>query len=721
MEQYDALKLPDEAIKKVISIFEKDTAKFPTAAQGEGAVFAVCNYVAKYMQITLEHPTVKIEDLPFLAKVETIAKASQVRMRQVMLQGKWWEFDAGPIVATQRKDGTPCALIPDKHKGYQLISSQNPKPQNVTAELAKTLNRMGCIFYRPFPDTKVTLKKVLSFGLLHQWSDVLHLFSLQATISLIGLIIPVASGIIIDTVIPTANFNLLGHFVIALTVMIFAITSFKIAQVIATMRLKLKSNLEIQSAVWDRALRLPLSFFRNFTAGDLAIRLGGIDDIQQKLTGPYLSTIISGIFSLFALALMFFYDAKIGTFVSMLAFIGAIISLFYLYIQVNYQRHLLKLMGESANLVYQFITGIAKLRAHAKESRAFLKWSEKYAHIAKAFKDSQTLTIGMVVFQSLFRGIFLVLFFTMVVRRIGTLSLGSFVALNAAVALFITAFTEMFVALEQILKVIPLYERIQPILLAEPEIKRTGLNPGQLEGDISLRNLSFYYNTGDPFVFTDFNIEIKQGQFVALVGPSGSGKSTLFRLLLGFESPLEGKIRYDGKNLAMLNIQKLRQQIGVVLQNCELMPGTILENILGGNSNLDLKDAWYAAKLASIDQYIETLPMGMHTLVSEGGSTFSMGQRQRFMLARALVNRPRILFLDEATSALDNTTQRRVQDNLEQLSVTQVVAAHRLSTIVHADCIYVLNEKGRIVQQGTCPELLKQKGLFLELIQAQIP
>jgi ATP-binding cassette subfamily C protein len=202
------------------------------------------------------------------------------------------------------------------------------------------------------------------------------------------------------------------------------------------------------------------------------------------------------------------------------------------------------------------------------------------------------------------------------------------------------------------------------------------------------------------------------------VGPSGSGKSTLLRLLLGFEKPESGGVYYDGRELAGLDAQAVRRQIGVVLQNGRLMSGDIFTNI-AGSSPATLEDAWEAARMAGFDEDIRAMPMGMHTVISEGASTLSGGQRQRLMIARAIVQRPRMLFFDEATSALDNRTQAIVTESLDRLNATRIVIAHRLSTILHADRIFVI-EAGRIVQTGTYAELIEQEGLFAELAKRQL-
>jgi ATP-binding cassette subfamily C protein len=205
---------------------------------------------------------------------------------------------------------------------------------------------------------------------------------------------------------------------------------------------------------------------------------------------------------------------------------------------------------------------------------------------------------------------------------------------------------------------------------------------------------------------------------VAIVGASGSGKSTLFRMLLRFETPESGSIYYDRRDLATLDVQALRQQIGVVLQNGRIRAGSIHKNIVG-TANLTVEEAWEAARMAGLDADIEAMPMGMQTVLGEGGGSLSGGQRQRLLIARALVRRPRILLFDEATSALDNTTQDTVSRSMDNLRSTRVVIAHRLSTIQRADWIYVM-EKGQVVQQGAYRELLAQEGPFAELARRQL-
>jgi ABC-type bacteriocin/lantibiotic exporter with double-glycine peptidase domain len=266
--------------------------------------------------------------------------------------------------------------------------------------------------------------------------------------------------------------------------------------------------------------------------------------------------------------------------------------------------------------------------------------------------------------------------------------------------------------------VVPIYERLEPILTTEPETDELKAYPGQLKGRIELSHVHFRYQADGPWIVRDVSLLIEPGEFVALVGPSGSGKSTLVRLMLGFDHAEKGSVYYDGQALSTLDLREVRSQLGVVLQAGRLMPTDIYRNIIGGDTSLTLDDAWQAARLAGFADDVAEMPMGMQTYISEGGGGLSGGQKQRLLIARALVRKPRILFFDEATSALDNRTQAVVAESMAQMQATRVVIAHRLSTIRHADRICVV-EQGQIVEQGSYDELMKLGGIFAHLAQRQ--
>ncbi len=234
-----------------------------------------------------------------------------------------------------------------------------------------------------------------------------------------------------------------------------------------------------------------------------------------------------------------------------------------------------------------------------------------------------------------------------------------------------------------------------------------------------MNHVAFRYNEKMPYLFKDLSFKIKSGEYVAFVGKSGSGKSTIMRLLLGFEIPERGSVIFGKHDLSQIDVRSFRKTtVGVVLQSAGLISGSILDNITIGSPKATLDDAWRAAEIAGIAEDIRNMPMGMHTMISEGTGGISGGQKQRIIIARSVCSKRKVLMLDEATSALDNITQRAVSESLAQLDCTRIVVAHRLSTVKNCDRIMVVDD-GAIAEEGTYDELIAKNGLFAELVRRQ--
>jgi len=292
-----------------------------------------------------------------------------------------------------------------------------------------------------------------------------------------------------------------------------------------------------------------------------------------------------------------------------------------------------------------------------------------------------------------------------------------FLAFSAAYSSFNATLNSLIPLVGQFFTVQPHIENLRPILDEEPEITDDKIDADVLTGKMKISELTFSYGEKLPDVLKDISFEVSAGENLAIVGKSGCGKSTLVRLLLGFEKPKKGAIYFDGQDLASLSLPSVRSQMGVVLQNGQLMQGDIFTNIIG-TANLTQDDAWAAAEAAGIADDIRKMPMGMQTVIGEGSSNISGGQRQRILIARALAAKPAILIFDEATSALDNKSQAIVTKSIEKLHVTRIVIAHRLSTIRKCDRIIVM-DGGKIAESGTFDELVKAGGLFSTLVKRQ--
>jgi NHLM bacteriocin system ABC transporter ATP-binding protein len=482
----------------------------------------------------------------------------------------------------------------------------------------------------------------------------------------------------------------------------------------------------IQAAVWDRIMNLPVNFFRKYSAGDLADRAEGVDAIQELVSGAGVAAILGSVSGLFYVGQMFGYDLRLAGIAVLLTFTYVGVNMTCNYLQLRYQRQEMSLRGSITGLVLNLLTGVSKLRICGSELHAFRVWAEKFASQRKISFTIGKIQSAAAVFTTVFPVLSnLMIFYVMISQQAkgpaaggSTLTTGDFIAFTSAYGLFMSAMQSLGDASLNMLRIVPIYERLKPILDCQPEVDRSKAFPGQLKGGIEISHVKFRYDPDGPWIINDLSLSIKSGEFVAFVGGSGCGKSTLMRLMLGFELPSSGSISYDQQDLSQLDLRMVRQQMGVVLQVSRLMPTEIYRNIIGVGSKT-IQDAWWAAERAGLAEDIKGMPMGMHTYVSEGGGTLSGGQRQRLMIARAIVGRPKILFLDEATSALDNRSQAIVTESMDKMDATRIVIAHRLSTIINADKICYM-EGGKIVEMGSYDELMKLDGLFAALAKRQV-
>jgi len=427
---------------------------------------------------------------------------------------------------------------------------------------------------------------------------------------------------------------------------------------------------------------------------------------------------MSCVFTVFNFFLLFYYNFKLAGMAVLMTFIAVVFYLVTMLIQLKFSKIAMRLDVELSSLIFALINGVAKFRVAGAESRAFNLW-------AKLFKKKKEIKVYMIsnvtaVFNTVYSLVCSGVFFWWIINYASDdpMSTGSFVAFNSAFSTFFSGMVQISSSMMALLNVFTMYERAKPILETVPEFDEAKEDPGELNGAVEISRATFRYAPELPPVLKDVSISVKPGEFVAVVGPSGSGKSTLIRLLLGFDKPEVGTILYDSHDLASVDIRAIRRQIGVVLQNGQLMVGTILSNI-SGSSNVGVEEVWEAARSAGMADDIEAMPMGLHTMISEGAGSVSGGQKQRILIARALVKKPRIIIFDEATSALDNIAQSAVSDSLEKLHATRIVIAHRLSTIIKADKIFVV-ENGAVVESGNYEQLIKNDGLFRKLAERQL-
>ena len=545
------------------------------------------------------------------------------------------------------------------------------------------------------------------------------------------MLVPIASFLIVDKVIPDGNRDLMLDLAIGSAALSLGLFVFNMSQSLISLRLQTSLGARLQSAIMDRLLRLPARFFRSFLSGELLKRALMVNDISVGMT----LTVVAGINAFISTAIMlmvcFYYTSALAW----IAFFSAVVTCaFTVAFSAAIKRQSIANQIESGRLfgfVMQMIQGVTKIQTAGAEERAFAQWARKNGTILRrqyrlarlrhysglintAIQSFATIAIfylaGMLVQK------------TQLLQSLNPLvppllTVGIFFAFQRAYSSVTGSMTRFFSSFLDANFQLQRRELVRPILEQAMEETEDRVDMGRVEGRIELRNVTFRYTDDGPRVLDGVTIEAYPGEFIAIVGPSGSGKSTVLKLILGFESPQSGQVLIDGRSLATLNLGSLRRQIGVVLQQARINTGTFYQAIAGA-TRITLDEAWTAAEDAGLADDIRAMPMGMHSLIPEGGSTLSGGQRQRLMIARAMALDPRIVIFDEATSALDNRTQQIVNDSLKRRKVTRIVIAHRLSTIRDAQRVYVL-EQGRIAQSGNPAELAQQEGLFQRLAARQ--
>lgn len=680
-------------------------------------LFTSCKYLAKKQSISLVKPSEQLNAANIDDYMQGIAQSSGIRIRKVALPAQWWKRDCGLILGFYH--GKPGMLLPKKRGGYYLKLLNPQQSIRVSPQIAAEISTHGYCFYRSLPENIFGIKDLLKFSFQSLKADLMGFIGTEVMLGLLALTVPIVIGILFIRILPDADITLFWQIIILLFVNILVMTIFDVSRAIHLIRMRFKLEAIITPAVWDRILQLPMEIFRRFSTGDLSLRAEIITDVQNTLTQSTLVSIANGLVSLLILGLLFYLNMFLAIVACALAVLIALFNFFINLRQLHFMRRFYFHFGKLITFIYEILTGIEKLRVANAVPRIFKGWSDRLQKRTAAELAVKSFLLRQEVFLAIMLIFNPLLLYSLVYLIKSRISFGVFMAFDAAYLLFFSTILKMSADVSEAVRILPLWKRAKVLMTTRTE-KKSGLSdPGLLTGKIELKDVVFRYHHYEKPLFENFSLHINPGEFIAIVGPSGSGKSTLFRLLLGFEEPESGSIFFDEKNLKDLQLSAVRRQIGVVTQNSTLIPGTIYANIAGSGLQLSRPEAWEIAEKVGLTELIKLLPMQMDTLIGEGPITLSGGEVQRLVLARALAQKPKILLLDEATSALDNTTQAIVHHYLKELQITQLVAAHRLSTIVNAHKIYVL-ESGQIVQSGAFHRLINEPGLFSQLAKRQL-
>ena len=640
-----------------------------------------------------------------------------VMYREVKLDKDWYKDSIGPIMAYTVEGGMPIALMPGKIMGYWYFDPETGLPVKVNALTARQFDEHALCFYRPLPQKKLTIRDLLLYmrECVTVGNVVLKGLAVLG-VALVGLLMPRLVGILTGPVLASGEVRALVG--IALCIVCVSISQQLISSTatLLSSRLESRARLGVEASMMMRLLSLPTGFFEQYSAGDLKSRFMSVETLCKQIMTLATSAGLSSLASLVYVTQIYAYAPSLVVPALLIVLITVTFSVTTSIVGMKVSKRRMEAAATESGAAYALISGIRKIRLAGAEERVFSKWFGVYAKVADLtynppllMKVNTVISLGITLISNI------VLYYLAAKSGVDQ---SSYFAFTTAYGMIMGAFMSLSNTVTQAANIRPMLEMAEPFLEAVPETSEDKEVVTDIRGDVEFDHVSFRYSHDTPPVLEKLSLSIHAGEYVAIVGKSGCGKSTLTRLLLGFEKPEQGGVLVDGKDIANIDLPSYRRNIGTVMQHDGLFQGSIYYNIVITAPELTVEDAWEAAEIAGIADDIRALPMGMHTVISEGHGSISGGQKQRLMIARAIAPKPKLLIFDEATSALDNKTQKQVTDALDRMGCTRVVIAHRLSTIRHCDRILVLDD-GRIAEDGTYDELIEKGGLFAELVERQ--
>jgi len=585
-----------------------------------------------------------------------------------------------------------------------ILSSQSHSRSNKTKKHVKThfltLRRLGEIVIRH--------RALFMKGL---WLSII----LQGFV----LLLPLITNKVIGRVIPRGESDIVHVFLIAITFLAVVHFIFLLVrnQLIAVLRAYV--DLDLTMSFMSHLCRLPYGFFRDHGISDITYRLRSNAVARDAISSTMMSGAVDGLLaSSYFIALLF-----VNRSYALIALFAIVIDTILFAAPLKKRRELSSAAVAAESKVQGFeieiVTGIGAIKAMGNEPHAITIWRNLFLGYVLAVRRNNSLESVISAADLCLRTALPLFLITVGATEVlsGHMSLGEMLAVNSFVLSLLTPAANVIRISNQLQGLSVHLNRLEDVL--KTPVEKAAGNTGDfvsLHGGISGRGVEFRYGASDNFAIHPFDIEIHPGDYVGIVGRSGSGKSTIAHLLVSLIPPTQGEIRYDGLPLDQLGLEALRSNVGVVFQDTILFNGTVFENITMGNSDYKLNDVITAAIRAGLHDDICKMPLQYQTPVLDSGGGFSGGQRQRIAIARALIRKPRILLLDEATSALDPHTEEIALANIRALDCTKIVVSHRLSSIITADNIFVV-EEGRVVEVGNHAELIANQASYAKLFE----
>lgn len=678
-------------------------AMFPNMSSfnHEGGLLA-CFEALAFMNNTHEKPSVD----PFARTVEDavnkMADSCGFISREINVHNLILEAESNPIIAFAASTGMP-ALVYYKDEKPFVYDPASGSNEAFEPDMLKNYQMMGFTLYKKMPLETKTITQMAKLTFRETRKEWRRFILLQMFVGLLMLLQPFLTGVIFDDVVKLRQFSLIDQVFWGLIAATIGATIFKIVQNFSMIRFQVKSSLLLESALWNRVLSFHHNFFKIFRLGDLHERLVAVDQVQKELTTSSMNALSQGFFSVIILIFISCYMPMLGLIIFGATLLFGIVSIILIRRMIRYHRSITQTNARLMSFLFEAIRSVVKVKTSDAQKRVFQRWLNMEFSKTSHLLGAQYLLVYYHVLEFVLPIFIAVsLYFLMVgntpyVITTPTLSIGKFISVQMALGQYFTSLMGMIGVFDRLLHLIPHIERIRPILKEKGEMDGPKKLQTLLKGKITFQNVSFHYDSTGPLTLDNINFTIYPGEWVAIVGPSGAGKSTLIKLMLGLEKCTAGTILLDDIPMQQLDMAMVRRQVATVLQHTQLLPGSVFDNLHASNPNLTEEEMLGLLKLVAIRDDITNMPMGLNTVIMGDGRTFSMGQRQRLVLARCLAKPLSYILLDEATSALDNFSQNVILDTLKKLPITRITVAHRPSTIRCADRLIVL-DKGKVVE-----------------------
>ncbi len=559
--------------------------------------------------------------------------------------------------------------------------------------------------FKPVDQRKRVSLSALTGKVLGLKRSLFQIFVVAVVLELFAIAAPLLNQLVVDDAIATHDVDLLSVHIIGFAMLLIIQTLVGLARSWMVMVLGQSLSLQWTSNVFAHLVKLPVEYFEKRHLGDIVSRFGAVGAIQRTLTTSVIEAVLDGIMGLAALGMMLLYSPKLAAVtVGATAIYGLLRWAAYHPFRQAASERLIVAARENTHFL-ETLRAITPLKLFGREQERRARWQNLLVEVQNRDVRTAKMNIGFSTANTFVFGAENLLVFWLgagLVMQSGVGGASAAVASPFTIGMLFAyiaykgQFTSRVSALINYaveIKMLGLHsERLADIVLAEPEVDNVPPNDlAHLQPSIELRNVSFRYGEGEPWVLKDTNLSLAAGQSVALVGPSGCGKTTLLKVLLGLLHPQEGEVLYGGVPVKHLGLQNYRGVIGTVMQEDVLLAGSIADNISFFDLRVDEQRVHACAALAAVHEDIARMPMGYQTLVGDMGSSLSGGQKQRLLLARALYKNPRVLALDEATSHLDIANERRVTEALAAMPLTRIIVAHRPETIAGAQRVVGLD------------------------------